>query len=313
MATDPYTVLGIDRSASSDEIRAKFRKLARKYHPDLNPGNKESEAKFKELNTAYEILSDADKKAKYDNGEIDASGAPISPMGSAQYSASRGSPYYYETQHDGGRYASAFEGFGADVFEEIFRRQGAYQGSPVAPDQHYLLEIDFRSAALGGEKEMELPSGKAVKVRIPPGVESGKTLRLKGFAGNKTDDMAAGDVYIEITVQPSNLFTRSGKNIELEVPVTFYEAVLGGEIRVPTLEKPIMLKVPPGSNTGTKLKAKGKGIAGAMESDRGDMVVTLKVVMPSSSDAGFRDADQALATAHPYDPRALLEKDGGSR
>lgn len=311
MATNPYEVLGVEQKASDDDIKTAYRKLARKFHPDLNPGNSQSETKFKEINSANEVIGDVDRRAKFDRGEIDATGAEIPPQGYAhsQRDPSYRDSFYHETQRNGGRYSSAFAGFGGDIFEEIYRRQAGGAGVQVTPDQRYRLEIDFRLAALGGETELTLPTGKSVKVRIPPGVESGKTLRLKGLV-SAGDDAVGGDVYIELLVQPSKLFTRIGKNIEIEIPITIYEAILGGEIKIPTLERPIVLKVPPNSNNGSKLKAKGKGIAALKGSDRGDLIVRLTIVMPLTSDDDLQAAATKLRAAHPYNPRAQL--DGGA-
>lgn len=312
MSADPYRILGVPLSASAEEIRDAYRKLAKKYHPDLNPGNKEAEKKFREINNANELLSDPEKKAKFDRGEIDASGAPVYPQSGYDEASQRG-PYYYETQQDGGRYASAFEGFGPELFEELFRRQGK-QGAQQfqQPDEHYKLEVDFKTSILGAEQDMVLPTGRTIKVRIPAGVESGKRLRLKGMAGGPKGSAHPGDVYIEIRVRPSGLFSRSGKNLNIEIPITIYEAVLGGDILIPTLEKPIMLKIPKGSNTGTKLKVKGKGVGAPKESDRGDLLVTLKVVMPPTIDNELEEAIRTWNRSHSYNPRAHLEKEGGA-
>ncbi len=300
MVTDPYTVLGLQPSASAEEIRNAYRKLARKYHPDLNPGNAKAEAKFKEVNNANELLGSPEKRAKFDRGEIDATGAPVHP----QHERPQGGPFYYETQHDGGRYASAFGGFSSELFEELLRRQS---------DEHYVLEVDFREAILGGEKELSLPSGKSIKVRIPPGVESGKTLRLRGLGAKANEAADPSDVYIEIKVSPSHIFTRNGQALEMEVPITLYEAVLGAEIKVPTLEKPVLMKVPPRSATGSKLRIKGKGVPAARGSTRGDLIVTLKLVMPPHVDSKLEEAIRNAGSSHPYNPREQLENDGGVR
>lgn len=313
MESDLYKVLGVKSSATNDEIRAAYRKLAKKYHPDLNPGNPEAEKRFKSINAANDILGDPKKREKFDRGEIDETGAEKPRYENFQQTASggrSGGPFYYETQRDGGRYSSAFEGFGSDFFEELLKGRGA---SPRLPtDEHYLLEVDFKSAALGSEQEMVLPTGKSVKVHIPPGFESGKKLRLKGLATSAAPGQEPGDVYIEIRVRPSKIFSREGKNLLLELPVTLSEAILGGEVRVPTLEKAIMLKVPAGSNTGTKLKAKGKGIGAVKESERGDLLVTLKVVMPTVIDNELKEAIQKWSGTHSYNPREALDKEGGA-
>jgi DnaJ-class molecular chaperone len=307
--TDPYSILNVARTASTDDIRTAYRKLAKKYHPDLNPKNKEAERKFKELNNANDIISDPEKRKKFDSGEIDGTGNPQYTQPPHDEGAKNG-PYYYQTQHGGGRYSSKMEGFDTSFFEELLRSQGGQHSTPPPADEHYLLEVDLRAAILGADQEMVLPTGKTVKVHIPPGIDSGKKLRLKGLAGSEG---GTGDVYIEIRVRPSKIFTRNVKNLELELPITFYEAILGGEIVVPTLDKPVSVKVPAGSNTGTKLKLRGKGVAAQQESDRGDIILTLKVIMPASIDPALEEAVRSWSKAHPYNPREQLEKNGGAQ
>lgn len=298
MADNPYQVLGVSKDASQEEIRLAFRKLAKKYHPDLNPGSKEAERKFQEINNANDIVGDPDRRAKYDNGEIDDTGTARPQHGYG--SQTRGGPFYYETQEGGGRYAGGYEEFDPNFFEDLFGAKfGGYQGFSKnvrqPTDEFYRLEINFSEALLGAEQELKLPSGKSVKVKIPGGIESGKQLRLKGV-GNQN-----ADVYVEILVRPSNIFTRDGNNLYVEMPVTIYEAILGGEIKVPTLTSPVILKVPPNSNTGTKLRIKGKG--GGSESERGDIIVTLTIVAPQTIDNELKDFLTKWSRDHRYDPR----------
>lgn len=300
MSKNPYSTLNVSSTASAEEIKSAYRKLAKKYHPDLNPGNKEAERKFKDINSANDIIGDPDKRVKFDKGEIDETGAE---------KQQRPTPYYYETQEGGGRYSSQYEGMNEDFFERIFGARAA-QMNDEALDEIYLLEIDFKSAMLGDEKSMTLPTGKTVKVKIPPGVESGRKLRLKGLAKAKKSDGANADVYIELRVQPSRLFKRIEKDIELEAPVTYYEAICGAEIEVPTLEGKIKVKIPQGSNENTRLKIRGKGAGAANESDRGNMYIHLSIVMPPKVDHELIDEMKTLAMKHPYSPRDVLFKGG---
>lgn len=313
-SVNPYQALGVSATATADEIRSAFRKLAKKFHPDLNPGNKEAERRFKEANAAYEIIGDADKRGKFDRGEIDASGAPIQQKPSFEegnWNQDAGSQrYYYQTQQDGGRYSSAFEGIDPDFFEHLFGGQ-QFRGTRPPVDKHYRLEVDFKDAILGAEREIILPGGKKLKLKIPPGIESGKTLRLKGVETEHAADAPRGDTYVEITVKPSPLFARDKSDITLELPITIDEAVLGGEVRVPTLENAVVLKVPKGANTGTKLRIKGKGVGTPNSKNRGDLIVTLKVVMPKTIDPDLEKSMKAWRDSHSYNPRETLEREGG--
>lgn len=301
MAKNPYSVLNVASSASADEIRAAYRKLAKKYHPDLNPGNKQAEHTFKEINAANDIIGDPEKRAKFDRGEIDETGTEKQRPFEGQ-SRPGGRPFYYETQQGGGRYTSQFEGMDDDFFARIFGGRADIM-EDQASDEHYALEIDFKSALLGDEKSMTLPTGKTVKVKIPPGVEEGRRLRLRGLAEQKKRDGEHGDVYIEIKIAPSPIFKRLGKDIELIAPVTYYEAICGAEIEVPTLEGRIKVKIPAGSNETTRLKIKGKGAGAANDSDRGDMYLRLQVTVPPKVDQALIDEMKQIANRYPYSPR----------
>jgi DnaJ-class molecular chaperone len=312
MAQDPYTILGVPKDASADDIKKAYRKLAKQYHPDLNPGNKIYEEKFKQVTMANNILSDPQERAKFDRGEIDAAGS------AKQYqSANAENPFYYETQQNGGRYSSSYDGVDPDIFESFFRNRGrsAARENPnrAGDDQHYSLQVDFKDSILGAEREITLPAGKKLKITIPPGIESGKKLRLKGLGGAGHGTGPVGDAYVEIQITPSLLFTRSVKNIELEVPVTLAEALVGGEIRVPTLDSPVMVNVPPNSQSGTKLRLRGKGVAATEPSSRGDLIITLKVLLPTSIDSEFKTAVEAWNKRQPYHPREeIFTKEGVS-
>lgn len=287
---DPYEVLGVAKTAGADDIKKAYRKLARTLHPDLNPGNKKAEDRFKEVSAAYDLLSDADKRAKYDRGDIDASGAER-PRYSYRSHAETG---------QGGKYRDFDYGFGAeDIISEIFGRRGGAQarGPARGPDQHFSLRIGFVDAATGATKRISLPNGKSLDVRIPPGTEDGQTLRLKGQGTPGRNGGPAGDALVEIAVEPHPFFTRDGKDVHVELPVTLQEAVLGGKVPVPTVDGRVSLTIPPGSNTGTVLRLKGKGIAG------GDQFVKLKVVLPERPDAELQSFLRGWSTGHDYDVR----------
>jgi len=290
---DPYQILGVAKTATAEEIKKAYRKLARTLHPDLNPGNKQSEEKFKEASAAYDLLSDPVKRGKYDRGEIDATGAE-KPR------------YSYRTYADAGqgaKYRDFDFGFGAeDIISDIFGRRTGPRGPMRGADQHYSLKVSFNDAALGATKRITLPSGKSLDVRIPAGTTDGQTLRLKGQGAAGRNNGPAGDALVEITVEPHPLFVRDGKDIHLELPVTLQEAVLGAKVTVPTLDGRVSLTVPPGSNTGTTLRLKGKGI-GDERKGRGDQFVKLKVMLPDKPDEELRSFLQQWAKKHDYDVR----------
>lgn len=280
---DPYQVLGVNKDASQEAIKNAYRSLAKQYHPDLNPGNKERETRFKEIASAYEKVGDPDARAKWDKGETD----EHLRAGAGAYSG--GGPFYYQSQGgaSGGRYSQQHAGFDDEFFENLFRQAGGGAGprgrraDHPGEDQLYQMEVEFRDAALGAEREITLPTGKKLQIKIPAGIESGARLRFRGQGGPGAGAGPAGDAYVELTVRPLAGFTRRKKEIETEVPVTFLEAALGAEIQIPTIEGPVSLKVPPGVSTGTKLRVRGKGI-GSVQGPRGDQIVSLKVVMPKT-------------------------------
>lgn len=284
---DPYEVLGVKRSADTDTIRNAYRKLAKKNHPDLNPGNKAAEKAFKEINSAYELLSDEKKRARFDRGEIDASGQE-KPRG----------PFYSQTQEEGGRYTYSND-FGPDFFGEFFRRAGPIPGQ----DHQYRMEIEFPEAALGASKTVTLQNGKTLEVKIPPGIDTGARLRFRGQGGPGMGGGPAGDAIVEITVRPSTTFVRHGRDLEIEVPVSLYEAVLGGEIPVQTLEGQVLLKIPKHVNSGTRLRIRGRGIPGRGGEARGDQYAVLKIMLPPQMDSELEEAIRRSAEQHPFNPR----------
>lgn len=301
---DPYQTLGVARSAGADEIKKAYRKLAKKLHPDLNPGNKKVEQEFKEVTAAYDLLSDADKRAKFDRGEIDASGAERPGRG------------FYRSYAEGGqgaKYRGGESVFDDDIFSDLFGggfgartgaggRGGARMNIRGA-DVSYSATADFIEAALGAKKRLTLTDGKTLDVTIPPGTEDGQTLRLKGQGLPGMGAGAAGDAFIEVRVEPHPLFTRQGNDIHLELPVSLPEAVLGGSINVPTIDGTVSLKVPAGSNTGSVLRLRGKGVPRG-KGERGDQYVKLKVALPDKPDGELTEFVERWAKKNAYDARA---------
>lgn len=288
---DPYHVLEVSKNCNQEDIKKNFRKLAKKYHPDLNPGNKEAEKKFKEVSHAFDMIGTPETRAKFDRGEFE------------EFTRGPRRPSYYDTQHEGGRYSYSFgEDFGADdFFENLF---GRTRGRPMdfpGDDVQYKMEVDFIEAALGVEKIITLPDGKNLKVNIPAGIESGKKLRFKGLGTAGRMGGEAGDAYVEIIVRPMEGFTRHGLDIESELPISFFEAITGEEVKVPTIDGVVLLKIPAGVSTGSKLRIKGKG-AGP-KGKRGSHIVVIKIVMPKYIDPALREAAQTMKDKFDYNPR----------
>lgn len=289
---DPYQILGVSKTADQDEIKKSYRKLAKKYHPDLNPGNKEAEKKFKAVSHAFDQIGTAEARAKFDRGEEE-----------EQQYQNRGGPSFYDTQHDGGRYSYSFgEGMGgADFFENLFGGARHRDINFPGEDIHYKMDVEFREAALGSEKVISLADGKSLRVKIPAGIESGKKLRFKGKGRPGIGQGAAGDAYVEINVKPLEGFSRKGKDIISELPISFLDAITGGEIEVPTIDGNIMMTIPAGVSTGTRLRIKGRGAGPA--DNRGHQIVELKIVMPKNIDPALKEAALNLKDQFNYNPR----------
>jgi DnaJ-class molecular chaperone len=300
LAADPYKTLGVKKDASREDIRKAYRKLAKKLHPDLNPGNKKAEEQFKETTAAYDLLSDADKRARFDRGEIDASGQERPRQ-----------RYYRDFAEDAGAnpYASdaGFADFGSaeDIFS-IFGREGRANFHMRGQDVQYRLPLDFLDAVNGAKRQLSLPDGSTLDVTIPPGVRDGQILRLRGKGRPGIGGGPPGDALIEIEVRPHPLFTRKGDDIHVELPISLSDAVLGGKITVPTPAGPVTMTVPKWSNTGTVLRLKGKGVP-RPNGTRGDEYVTLKVVLPEKPDPELEKVVSQWRSAKTQSPRQTTE------
>ncbi|TPK82575.1 J domain-containing protein [Mesorhizobium sp. B2-4-17] len=294
---NPYEVLGVAATASAAEIQGAYRKLAKKLHPDLNPGDKAAEEKFKEVAGAYDLLSDTEKRKRFDNGEIDASGAerPQHNFYRDYASSDQGHPYAD---------ASGFADFmdTDDAFAELLRRGQRARPNRRGQDMHYHLPIDFVESIAGANKRLTLPDGSTLDVKIPPGLVDGQTLRLKGKGAPGAGKGGPGDALIEVEVLPDRRFTRDGDDISLEVPISLSEAVLGGRIRVPTPTGDVTLSVPKGSNTGTTLRLRGKG-APHRGGGHGDELVKLKVMLPKSTDPELEAFVSNWSKGKEFNPR----------
>jgi DnaJ-class molecular chaperone len=260
MANDPYTVLGVARTASDEDIRQTYRRLAKSLHPDLNPNDRASAEQFKRVTAAYDILGDSEKRRQFDTGQIDANGEPRRNGYRARTSRARA---------DAGEF-----GFG-DIFSDIFGRGTTARGADV----RYTLDVSFLEAALGTKKRVTMPDGGALDLTVPAGVEHGQVLRLRGKGAAAVRGADAGDALVEIRVSPHAEFKRKGLDVESRVPITIDEAVLGGKIEVPIISGRVQLTIPKGTNSGRVFRLKGKGIVDA-GGRSGDALITVEIVLP---------------------------------
>lgn len=275
--SDPYRVLGVARDADTGAIKRAYRRLAKELHPDFNPGNGEAERRFKEVTTAYELLSDEKKRARYDRGEIDAEGRERAPFGAGFGADWRG--------RAGGGFGFGRRDFKAeDLFSDLFASfGGAQRGGRRGEDVTLPLKISFVEAARGGSRRIRLPDGRNVEIRIPTGATDGTTLRLAG-QGRHAPGSANGDILIELSIEPHRFFRREGTDIHIDLPVTLKEAVLGAKVEAPTIDGPVTLTIPKGSDSGRVLRLRGRGIGDGSDGPRGDQYVRLQIMLADPSD-----------------------------
>ena len=285
---DPYSTLGVARGASEAEIKSAYRKLAKELHPDRNKDNPKAAEKFSAVSSAYDLLSDKDKRARFDRGEIDGEGNPTAPFGfGGNGGGFRGRP------GQGGGFQAEGADFG-DIFEGLFGGGGARRGGGgfggfgrQAPPQRganvsYRLAVAFVDAATLAPQRITLQDGKTIDLKLPAGVETGTQMRLSGKG--QQGPAGAGDAIVTIEVKPHPFFTRDGDNVLLDLPITLDEAVKGGKVKVPTVDGPVMLGVPAGTSSGKTLRLRGKGFT-AKGGERGDQLVTLQVDVPADDPA----------------------------
>ena len=297
---DPYEILGVAKTATADDIRKAYRKLAKKLHPDLNPGDKRAEEQFKEVAAANDLLSDPDKRRRFDAGEIDASGAEKAPPHARyyrDYAGEAGHPY-----EGHGAYGDFAQG--DDMFAELLRRAAEQARRRPGADLHYELQVEFLDAVNGATRTITLPQGGTLNVTIPAGVEDGQILRLRGKGAPSPGEGPPGDALVQIVVRPHRFFTRDGDNILLDLPITVKEAALGAEVRAPTTTGSVMLKIPKRSNTGDMLRLRGKGVK--KRDGAGDELVKLKVTMPTEAEPELEAFLANWTPSSNYDPRKEL-------
>lgn len=298
---DPYDVLGVAKDATEADIKKAYRRLAKELHPDLNPDDPIVEQRFKEVSQAYNLLSDKEKRAQFDRGEINADGSPRADYGFG----------------GGGFGGGGFGGFSGaeDIFADLFGRGRAQQGHSrrvrmKGQDVNYTVRVPFLEAARGGKRRLKLHDGSYVQVNIPAGTTDGQTLRLREKGTPGIGGGPAGDAYVEIHVDNHDHFERDGNDIFVDVPITLPEAVLGGKITVPTIWGKVSVTVPTGANTGTTLRLRGKGI-NPPKGSAGDQYVRLKVMLPEKPDKDLVDFVKSWSKDYDYDVRKKFGLDGG--
>ncbi|MBB4197130.1 molecular chaperone DnaJ [Rhodoblastus sphagnicola] len=323
---DPYQILGVAKDASQADVKKAFRKLAKQHHPDQNPNEPKAKDKFAEVNSAYEILGDEKKRGAFDRGEIDAEGKPRGfegfPGGGFRRGGHGGGPgggagpgaHPFEFNFGGG---SPFDA--ADIFSDLFGRGGPgaargagagpgararQPGADIALDTHVSLE----TALHGGKARVQTPSGKTLEINVPAGVEEGKQIRLRGQGQPSPGGGPAGDALVTVHIQKHPHFRVDGRDIRLDLPVTLYEAVLGGRVEAPTLGGKVELTLPPKSNSGKTLRLRGKGLPAAGGQPAGDLLITLRITLPDGGWAELEEVARKMQAKQPYDPRVELAK-----
>ncbi|QJQ31481.1 J domain-containing protein [Sphingomonas lacunae] len=286
MAVDPYTLLGVPRSASEADIKKAYRKLAKELHPDANKDNPKAAARFSEVTQAYDILGDAEKRARFDRGEIDADGNPANPFAGAGagFGAGGFGAQGFRGSGPWGQQRGGFapEGDPSSIFEELFGGRSRRAPPPRGANINYRLSVGFADAATLAPQRITLGDGKTIDLKLPKGVETGTQMRLPGRG--EPGPGGSGDAIVTIEIKPHAFFRRDGADVRLDLPVSLAEAVKGAKVKVPTVDGPVMLGIPPGSTSGKVLRLKGKGFS-RKDGTRGDQLVSLLVDVPADDAA----------------------------
>lgn len=306
MSNDPYAALGLTQKATAADIKKAYRKIARDSHPDLNPDDAGAEARFKAASAAYDLLKDPESRARFDRGEIDASGAERQERRYYRdYADAAENPYQSRRGFEDADDTS-------DIFAEFLRQQQRgrnprdqhSQGFRArGGDAHYTLDIPFLDAVNGGKTRITLPDGGNLEVKIPQGTTDGQTIRLRGKGGPGLGGGPAGDALVTLSVAPHAQFRREGLDIHLVLPITIDEAVLGGRVEAQTIEGTVGLTIPAGASGGQVLRLRGRGVRTHNSTAAGDQLVELRIVSPPSIDAALKEFMQGWRKDHAYDPR----------
>jgi DnaJ-class molecular chaperone len=311
---DPYDVLGVPKTASAAEIKSAFRKLAKKYHPDQSKEPKAKE-RFAEVGSAYEIIGDDKKRKAFDRGEIDAEGKPRAPQfegfGSGrQPGGGRADFRNFGFDFGGGGFSPESGSIDPDILSELF---GAARPRPRSQpargeDIGVSVAVPLATIANGGSIRVALPTGRTLDVAVPVGIEEGKSIRLRGQGHPGHRSSPPGDVIVTIRYAPHPSFKVEGRDLRLDLPITLYEAILGGRVRAPTLSGEVEVSVAPGANAGRVLRLRGKGLpaplAAPAEQGAGDLLVTLRIVLPNEPDAELTALMRKMRDQKPYQPRS---------
>ena len=305
---DPYAALGLTKAATDAEIKSAFRKLTRKLHPDLHPGDAKAEDAFKEISVANDLLGDPDKRRRFDAGEIDAAGVEVPPRQFYRdYAQQPGTGYRPGARAD----TPDMDDFFADFLRSAGGRnsRGAAQGQMHGADAHYALQVGFLDAARGAKLPITLPDGGALTVTLPAGCVDGQTLRLRGKGAPGFGDAPAGGALVTISVEPHPVFSREGDDIFITLPITIDEAILGGKVAAPTLGGPVSVTIPKGASSGQTLRLRGRGVV-RTGAAKGDQLIDLRIVAPPAIDADLLEFMQTWRKTHAHDPRkAMFEED----
>ena len=310
MAQDPYQELGVARGASADEIRRAFRKLAKQHHPDANPGDKSAEERFKRVSAAFDILGDAEKRAKFDRGEIDADGRETMRGGFGGFNPGGGGGFGQGGYNRGGAGAQFEDVDLCDILGEMFggrarggggARSFGFGCAPKGADISAKLDIDIEDSIKGTKKLVTFSDGRTIDVTIPKGATEGQVLRLKGQG--QSDRGGAGDALIEIAFKPHPIYRREADALVMDLPVSIPDAVLGGKVSAPTPDGAVSLTVPKGANSGAVLRLKGRGLPDAKTGVRGDLLARIVLMLPDTPDRELTAFAETWRKERPYTPR----------